>query len=93
VAEEIENLAALTSEEIVALKPTGAQRDLIDQVFKTGQDNPALTDETIENYVRIARNALQKLQDRNNPFTDAIDKQLYRLNLLRNIAKARKGCP
>ena len=40
----------LTSKEIEVLKPTGLQRDLINELFKTGWANPALTSETLLRY-------------------------------------------
>src|SRR5258708_12679327 len=44
----------LTSQEIAAIAPTGQQGRLIDQLFKTGIDNPELTNDTLEAYIPIA---------------------------------------
>jgi hypothetical protein len=84
----VESMAGpLTSQEIEALAPTGDQRNLIDQLFKTGVDNPGITDDTLNAYMRLARNALD--YKNNNSIVEAV--QSDRLNLLEQIIQARQA--
>ncbi len=56
----------------------GEQRDLINDVFRTGQDNPNLAEQTLLNYARIARNAME---DPVKATARAIEEQSRRLDL------------
>lgn len=78
----------LSHDEIKKLRPTGDQRDLLDTLFKTGADNPALSRTTLENYVTLARNALA---DPKKSTPGAIAKQTSRLTVIEEILKSRGG--
>ena len=75
-------------EECGSLKPTGTQRDLLNDFFKTGNADPALSDETLANYSALANNAL------NDPAKSSDVARLVqtdRLEQINRLLKARGG--
>lgn len=63
---------------------TGQQRNLINQLFKTGFKDSALTRETLKNYAKMARNALRDPKK----LTDVAERvQAERLKIIEELLK------
>jgi RHS repeat-associated protein len=77
---------ALPPERIAALRPIGEQRDLINQLFKNGVNDPRLTSDTLRNYAELARNAMQ---DPAKATPRALEEQSRRLGIIEELLRAR----
>ena len=78
----------LTSDQIRQLSPTGAQRNLINQFFRSGTASSELTNETLENYARLAKNALE---DPDKSTARAVAEQTRRLELIDQLLRSREA--